>query len=770
MSYLVTYLNIAPKASIPHADFPIAVKNAIGKLKHETVMDIHNIKDRLFENQGYLKYKSRCGIYLPDTLTLYDQQIAEYFDIFGGELTINSQSHDLTMVEYEIHICIYRIKHIELLTPELINNPKFNNLFKYDYLNRNNILNMTWHNYRLNVYFINNLHLYEPSTPLLDISLDISALEKSGTKLFAHQFNNLGRMITISLIPKTIQISNEMVTRFENNLIYEIGNRQFISSGDHNYEITGGMILDEPGTGKTLQFILYILNMQKLELAGKALVLVPNDNIKSVWVQEYLKHIEPDLYNTYESLSSDTIRMPFDIFTFHELESRAILTEYDIIGIDEIHNLYKCHRPISKFYDNLYKLIVTSPIKYRWGITGTPFVNDSSLFSIIKFLTGQNFANERLSNDPYIQDEFMHLFLKNRKIDMITDDYVWPEVNIHDIRVNLDVVQQRIYDTEVMLNKSDKNKLRRMICNINLMFDSGEFRTPAELKTYGIQHYNNLYEAEKAKLERLTLQLENIEKHRTDFKCEIDYITRYNHFKNLVQKQEGETERHKKVCEYFLSGIEEINRIVLAKPATMQSGDEMNNDSTSEEQTCKICWSEYTLPIIYFKPCGHYFCSGCIQPMWGEGQSINCPMCRREIQKSDTINVNTMSEINDSSKIHALFQIIEPETKYIIFTQFHAVIQRIQQYLTGRGITSSVLDKYSGEQVLMLSSEQNAEGINLSHFDKMIIFEPFEANVYSGEVERQLIARIHRVGRTRPVDVYRMITVGTVEEEIYNYY
>jgi SNF2 family DNA or RNA helicase len=52
-------------------------------------------------------------------------------------------------------------------------------------------------------------------------------------------------------------------------------------------------------------------------------------------------------------------------------------------------------------------------------------------------------------------------------------------------------------------------------------------------------------------------------------------------------------------------------------------------------------------------------------------------------------------------------------------------------------------------------------------FDKMIIFEPFEDNVYCNQVEKQLIARIHRIGRSKPVDVYRFITEGTIEETIY---
>ena len=70
-------------------------------------------------------------------------------------------------------------------------------------------------------------------------------------------------------------------------------------------------------------------------------------------------------------------------------------------------------------------------------------------------------------------------------------------------------------------------------------------------------------------------------------------------------------------------------------------------------------------------------------------------------------------------------------------------------------------------KVLLLSSEQNAEGINLNMFDKLIIFEPFEDHMYCKEIEKQLIGRIHRIGRIKPVDVFRLITENTIEQEIY---
>ena len=120
-------------------------------------------------------------------------------------------------------------------------------------------------------------------------------------------------------------------------------------------------------------------------------------------------------------------------------------------------------------------------------------------------------------------------------------------------------------------------------------------------------------------------------------------------------------------------------------------------------------------------------------------------------------------------KIHEILKIMnDSQSNYIIFTQFNVIIDKIKTVLERNNIKSTTLDKYTDENILLLSSEKNAEGIDLSKFDKMIIFEPFESSIYNNEVEKQLIARIHRIGRDKPVDVYRLITEGTVEEEIYN--
>jgi SNF2 family DNA or RNA helicase len=740
-SYFVPYLDIKPKA-LGHNNYELSnnIKNTIGKIKDEINLDA--IRDKLYTNQEFVEYVNASNYHFIPINDYYSKDVANYFDIFGGiyDITIDD-------IDYNIKVYFYKLKNVELITKDIIN--KFKVIFQYDYFIKNNILNMVWHYYRLNSHFINNLH----HRKFLDLSFDSKYTK---TKLFNHQKHNISRMLKIHQNPVIIPISDHMPIYFENDLIYNMVTNQFITPSDiTHFNINSGMIVDEPGTGKTLQFILYIL-----ETKLRSLILVPNEIIKYVWIDEVKKNI-------------DVEAIPFDILTFTELERLLDLNfnhldQYQIIGIDEIHNLYK-NINVNPIFDK----IVESKIKYRWGISGTPFVSDTSLFQIIKFLSGYLFVNERIANSPKIQSDFMQLFLKNRKTDMI-DDYQWPELIVNDVKVKLDIVQQNLYNAEKMLNINSVN-LRKIVCEINLMFENGEFKTPSELKKYGIQHYNKLYDIECQKLTELENQLSNIKENKDSFDS-LEYVRRLKHFEYLINGQKVEIEKHRKVAEYFMNSISEINKLLTAQK---NQDTEMNIDTNDGEDNdsvcCKICWNPYEQSISYFKICGHYFCKACIDTLKQQKQdnydtsyvTIQCPMCRKEINNTEIINVNNVCDINNSSKIHELLNIINGDEKYIIFTQYSKVISKIQSFLERNNVTSSTLDSYTNEKILLLSSEQNAEGINLTHFDKMIIFEPFEDNIYNNQVEKQLIARIHRVGRVKPVNIYRFITEGTIEEDIY---
>jgi SNF2 family DNA or RNA helicase len=716
--YIVPYINISMKNSTLHTLQHIV--DTIGKIKDSInllqLIDSPHIR----KNLDFVELvKSLKNEFIPMP-NYYNEDVQDNFDIYGSYY---EEIHgDNTFV---IKIYFYKIKNPELLTQQFIE--KFKLIFQYDYFTRHNILNMDWHSYRLNL-FTNDIEKQK------FLNLAYSASDYCKTKLFSHQINNISCMLDIYKSPIKIPITNNLIMKFNNGIVYDFVTNKFIEESHiPTYQINSGMILDEPGTGKSLQFILFALELNK-----KTLILVPNELIKKVWYTEFEKHMTIKINQT-----------PIEIMTFSDLKSfidvdKHILDNFEIIGIDEIHIMYTKEM-------ELFKKIVKSNIKSRWGITGTPFINEQSLFNIVKFLSGQNFTNERLSNSPYLQNMLIKLFLKNLKINMI-DDYDWPELKIHNVFVTLDKTQRDLYDTELKTTFNKQN-LRKIISEVQLMFND-HIKTPADLKAYGAHHYKKLYETEILKMEELTKQLDNIIKNEDKFD-QLEFINRQKHYKYLIENQKEVVKRHKSGYEYFMKSIDDITNIFKNK--------EM-------EDNCTICLNEHEPPIKYLKTCGHYFCGMCIDQFLKRCINIKCPICRTETTIDNIITVQEVSEINNSPKIHEIIKFIsESDSKFIVFSQFN-VLDKFCELFNKRSIVSTQLNEYIGGQdcqVLLLSSEKNAEGINLSEFDKLIIFEPFEDHVYCKEIEKQLIGRIHRIGRTKEVDVIRLITKDTIEEEIY---
>jgi SNF2 family DNA or RNA helicase len=65
-------------------------------------------------------------------------------------------------------------------------------------------------------------------------------------------------------------------------------------------------------------------------------------------------------------------------------------------------------------------------------------------------------------------------------------------------------------------------------------------------------------------------------------------------------------------------------------------------------------------------------------------------------------------------------------------------------------------------RIFLISLKTGGFGINLTSADTVIIVDPW----WNPMVENQAIDRTHRIGQTKKVLVYKLITKGTVEEKI----
>lgn len=124
-----------------------------------------------------------------------------------------------------------------------------------------------------------------------------------------------------------------------------------------------------------------------------------------------------------------------------------------------------------------------------------------------------------------------------------------------------------------------------------------------------------------------------------------------------------------------------------------------------------------------------------------------------------------------------LTQIAESGHRVLIFSQFRGMLDLIEEELPKLGlssfkITGSTPSKERQEMtksfndglrdVFLISLKAGGVGLNLTGADTVILVDLW----WNPAVESQAIGRAHRMGQEQKVEVYRLVTQGTIEEKI----
>ena len=135
----------------------------------------------------------------------------------------------------------------------------------------------------------------------------------------------------------------------------------------------------------------------------------------------------------------------------------------------------------------------------------------------------------------------------------------------------------------------------------------------------------------------------------------------------------------------------------------------------------------------------------------------------------------------DSGKLDSLrdllSQIAEGNHRVLIFSQFRGMLDRIEKELPKLGLTSFKITGSTPSQerqemtkafnqgerdVFLISLKAGGVGLNLTGADTVILVDLW----WNPAVESQAIGRAHRMGQEQAVEVYRLVTRGTIEEKI----
>ncbi|MBM3223930.1 MAG: helicase [Candidatus Tectomicrobia bacterium] len=133
-----------------------------------------------------------------------------------------------------------------------------------------------------------------------------------------------------------------------------------------------------------------------------------------------------------------------------------------------------------------------------------------------------------------------------------------------------------------------------------------------------------------------------------------------------------------------------------------------------------------------------------------------------------------------STKVALLLERLEEAVadghKALVFSQWTALLDRVEPHLRATRLPFTRLDGHTrdrasvvrafqeetGPPIMLVSLRAGGTGLNLTAADHIFLLDPW----WNPAVEDQAADRAHRIGQTRPVMVYRLVTRDTVEERI----
>jgi len=180
-----------------------------------------------------------------------------------------------------------------------------------------------------------------------------------------------------------------------------------------------------------------------------------------------------------------------------------------------------------------------------------------------------------------------------------------------------------------------------------------------------------------------------------------------------------------------------------------------------------------------------------------------CPMCKADLKGKDLLKINSKVEEKKQiknplcekygAKLGKLISVIRhltinEDNRIIVFSQWDNMLNLLSKTLSENGVGNSIVkgnvwarnsaiskfkngvNKLGDEnKVIMLSLNNAASGTNLTEASHIFFIEPIDANRREIDaIEGQAIGRACRIGQKNKVNIIRIITKDTIEEEILN--
>ena len=132
-------------------------------------------------------------------------------------------------------------------------------------------------------------------------------------------------------------------------------------------------------------------------------------------------------------------------------------------------------------------------------------------------------------------------------------------------------------------------------------------------------------------------------------------------------------------------------------------------------------------------------------------------------EEVDETKVNP--KFDKHKNLHILLTNRKPGSKFLIFSNYDSSFQNIYSilaklnikyvHLKGNGnVIKCMIDRYrNGDvDVLLVNSRHYGSGLNLENTSDIVMFHKFDT-----EIEKQVIGRAHRLGRTMPLNIWYLL-------------
>lgn len=150
---------------------------------------------------------------------------------------------------------------------------------------------------------------------------------------------------------------------------------------------------------------------------------------------------------------------------------------------------------------------------------------------------------------------------------------------------------------------------------------------------------------------------------------------------------------------------------------------------------------------------------------------------------ADTRGILSEEHVMLSAKCRVLSKLLPSLKKgghrVLIFSQWTSMLDILEWTLDVIGVTyrrldgstqvterQAIVDAFNNDTSIfacLLSTRAGGQGLNLTGADTVVIHDMD----FNPQIDRQAEDRCHRIGQTRPVTIYRLVTKGTVDENVY---